>query len=150
MAGYIEKHLYEGETLLYRGQFHWLIWARAWAALVVLGIVLFGIVYFIAEAIRLNTTEFAVTDRRVVLKKGLWSADVQEISLDAIEGSSLRQSVLGRILGFGRISINGRGETHINFPTMAKPREFRLHSERARQAALGSRAAAENAAPGGL
>ena len=135
MARYIEKNLYEGETLLYQGQYHWLSWARAWAVLLVLGIILFGIYFFIAEMIRLNTTEFAVTDRRVVLKKGLWSADVQEISLDAIEGSALKQSVLGRMFGFGRLSIHGRGETHIPFPTMAHPREFRAHAERSRQAA---------------
>lgn len=134
MAAYIESNLYEGEQLLYSGQFHWLHWARAWAALLVLGIVIFGIVFFIAEMIRLNTTEFAVTDRRVVMKKGLWSADLQEISLDAIEGSTLNQSVLGRMFGFGRLTVHGRGEMHIDFPTMAKPKDFRLHAERSRQA----------------
>ena len=134
MSGYIEKRLYEGETLLYRGRFHWFMWARAWAALVVLGIMLFGIYFFIAEMIRLNTTEFAVTDRRVVMKKGLWSANVQEISLDAIEGSALKQGILGRIFNFGRLSIHGRGETHVNFPTMADPQAFRAKAERVKQA----------------
>ncbi|MFT5776245.1 MAG: putative membrane protein YdbT with pleckstrin-like domain [Hyphomonas sp.] len=133
MAGYIEKRLYEGETLRYQGQFHWLSHFRAWLALIVLGIVIFGIVFFIAEQIRLRTTEFAVTDRRVVLKKGLFSADVQEITLDSIEGSSIRQGVFGRIFGFGHLSINGRGETHIVFPVMANPATFRAHAERTKQ-----------------
>lgn len=140
MAGYIEANLYEGEELLYEGQFHWLHWARAWAALLVLGIVIFGIVYFIMEMIRLNTTDFAVTDRRVVLKKGLLSADLQEISLDAIEGSALNQSMFGRMFGYGKLTVHGRGEMHIDFPTMAKPKEFRLHAERSRQAIQNKRA----------
>lgn len=124
MAGYIEKRLYDGEILRYRGQFHWLSHFRAWLALIVLGVVIFGIVFFISEQIRMRTTEFAVTDRRVVLKKGLFSADVQKITLDSIEGSSIRQGL------FGHLSINGRGETHIAFPVMAHPATFRAHAER--------------------
>ncbi|MDX1293019.1 MAG: PH domain-containing protein [Hyphomonas sp.] len=135
MAGYIEKRLYEGEILRYRGKFHWIAYARAWLALIVLGIIIFGIVYFIMEMVRINTTEFVVTDRRVVLKTGLWSADVEEIALDAIEGSSLKQGILGRIFGYGRLSINGRGETHIRFPNMAHPQEFRAQAEKAKQTA---------------
>ena len=42
MAGYIEKRLYEGETLRYRGQFHWLEHAKAWLMLIVFGTVTFG------------------------------------------------------------------------------------------------------------
>jgi len=132
MAGYIEKRLYDGETLRYRGEFHWLSHLRAWLALILLGVVIFGIVFFISEQIRLRTTEFAVTDRRVVLKKGLFSADVQEITLDSIEGSSIRQGIMGRIFGFGHLAINGRGETHIAFPVMAHPATFRAHAERAK------------------
>ena len=136
MAGYIEKRLYEGETLRYRGQFHWLEHAKAWLMLIVFGILIFGIVYFIAEMVRLSTTEFVVTDRRVVMKTGLWSADVNEIALDAIEGSSLNQGIVGRIFGFGRLSVHGRGETHINFPNMAHPQTFRAEAEKAKQAVV--------------
>ncbi|KCZ49395.1 PH domain-containing protein [Hyphomonas pacifica] len=136
MAGYIEKRLYEGEVLRHRGQFHWIVHARAWAALILLGVLVFGIVYFIMEMVRVNTTEFVVTDRRVVLKTGLWSADVEEITLDAIEGSSLKQSIFGRIFDYGRLSIHGRGETHIRFPNMAHPQTFRAEAERSKQAAI--------------
>lgn len=136
MAGYIEKHLCEGEILRHRGAFHWFEHAKAWLMLVVFGILIVGIVYFIAKMIHLNTTEFVVTDRRVVMKTGLWSADVNEIALDAIEGSTLKQGILGRIFGFGRLSIHGRGETHITFPSMAHPQKFRAEAEKSKQAAI--------------
>ena len=136
MAGYLDKRLYEGEILRYRGEFHWIEYAKAWLMLIVFGIIIFGIVYFIAEMVRLNTTEFVVTDRRVVKKTGLWSANVEEITLDSIEGSSLNQGILGRIFGFGRLSVHGRGETHIQFPNMAHPQKFRAEAEKSKQAAL--------------
>jgi len=121
---YIEKHLHEGEHVVVRGRFHWLWHARAWAALLIFGWLIIGIIYFIYEMIRLNTTEFAVTNRAVVMKKGFISAHVTQLSLEAVEGAQLDQGILGRIFGFGGLDIEGRGEGVIDFPTMARPGQF--------------------------
>lgn len=121
---YIEKHLHEGEHIVTWGRFHWLWHARAWAALLIFGWLIIGIVYFIYEMIRLNTTEFAVTNRAVVMKKGFISAHVNQLSLEAVEGAKLDQGILGRIFGFGGLDIEGRGEGEIDFPTMARPGQF--------------------------
>ena len=121
---YIEEHVHEGERVIYRGKFHWLWHARAWAALIVFGILIIGIIYWIYEMIRLNTTEFAITNRSVILKKGFISAHVTQLSLEAVEGAQLDQGILGRIFGFGGLDIEGRGEGQIDFPTMANPSEF--------------------------
>jgi uncharacterized membrane protein YdbT with pleckstrin-like domain len=132
MARYIDKRLYDGEHIVYRGRFHALSWVPGWLALIFLGIVVVGIVIFIAEQIRLRTTEFAVTDRRVILKSGFFRADVQEVTLDAIEGSAIHQGLFGRLFRFGNLTIRGRGDTHIHFPTMARPSLFRAEAEHAR------------------
>lgn len=121
---YIQKHLHEGEHIVREGQFHWLWHARAWAALLIFGWLIIGIVYFIYEMIRLNTTEFAVTNRAVVMKKGFISTHVTQLSLEAVEGAKLDQGILGRIFGFGRLDIEGRGAGEVDFPTMANPSAF--------------------------
>ncbi|MEQ8557367.1 MAG: PH domain-containing protein [Henriciella sp.] len=121
---YIEKSLSDTEEVLYWGKFHWLWYARAWAALIIFGILIIGIIYFIYEMLRLKTTEFAVTNRRIVMKKGILSAHVDQLSLSSIEGADLDQGIIGRLFGFGRLEIEGRGEGEILFPPMAKPGQF--------------------------
>ena len=121
---YIEKHLSNGEEVLYWGKFHWLWYARAWAVLIIFGILIIGIVFFIYEMLRLKTTEFAVTNRRIVMKEGILSAHVDQLSLSSIEGADLDQGIIGRLFGFGTLEIEGRGEGEIRFPPMAAPGQF--------------------------
>jgi uncharacterized membrane protein YdbT with pleckstrin-like domain len=101
----------------------------AWAILLLLGVVLIGIFIWIREVVRLNTTEFVVTSRRVVLKDGFLAVRVNELTLSAIEGSEVHQSVLGRLFGYGRLTMRGRGDTHLEFPTIAHPSRFRSAAE---------------------
>ena len=130
---YIEKHLNAGEEILMTERFHWLWYARAWAALILFGWLIIGLVYFIYEMIRLVTTEFAVTDRRLIKKTGFIAANVDQMSLEAIEGASMKQGVIGRIFGFGNLDIEGRGEGEVDFPTMAAPAAFLREVNEARQ-----------------
>ncbi len=129
---YIHKRLAPGEAIVRRGQFHWLSHFWAWMALLVLGVVVVGIVIWLREMVRLNTTDFVVTNRRIVLKSGIINVDVDEMNLSSIEGSHIDQSILGRIFGYGRLTVRGRGDTHIRFPTMAHAAQFRAAAEGAR------------------
>ncbi len=132
---YIEKRLFPEEEICYRGQFHWIHTWAAWFALFALGIFLIGIYLFISILVRINTTEFVVTSRRVVLKKGLFNAKLRELDLDAIEGGSTHQSFFGRIFGYGDVKVFGRGDTTIDFPVMAYPGKFLSEIEKARLSA---------------
>ncbi len=129
---YIEKRLAPGEEVVREGRFHWLQWVWAWAALVFLGVFVIGIFIWVKEMFRLNTTDFVVTTRRVVMKRGLFRVQVDEMNLESIEGSHIDQSILGRIFGYGRLQMRGRGETKLDFPTMSHPGKFRSAAERAR------------------
>ncbi len=129
---YVRKRLAPGETLVQQGRFHGLQYLYAWLALLLLGIVVIGIVIWARELIRLGTTEFVVTSRRVVLKRGFFNVKVDELTLDAIEGSHIDQTFMGRLFGYGRLNIRGRGDTEIQFPTMAHPARFRSAAEGAR------------------
>ena len=129
---YIDKRLAPGEVIVYRGAFHWLQHFWAWMALIFLGVLLIGIVIWIKEMVRLNTTNFVVTNRRIVLKKGIINVDVDEMNLSSIEGSHIDQSIIGRIFGYGRLTVRGRGDSRIHFPTMAHAGQFRAAAEGAR------------------
>src|SRR6185437_11244842 len=93
---YIQKVLQPGETLIYRTKLHWLIYSRAiiFAGLAVaaaaagyatgadfqnVGLIAAGFFLFVAviaaihAAIIRATTELAVTDHRVIFKRGIIS-----------------------------------------------------------------------------
>jgi uncharacterized membrane protein YdbT with pleckstrin-like domain len=139
---FLDTRLAPGETVVYRGRFHIMQHIYAWAILLLLGVVLIGIFIWIREVVRLNTTEFVVTSRRVVLKDGFLAVRVNELTLSAIEGSEVHQSVLGRLFGYGRLTMRGRGDTHLEFPTIAHPRRFRSAAEGALMAGEGRSAPA--------
>jgi uncharacterized membrane protein YdbT with pleckstrin-like domain len=130
--GYLAKRLAPGETIVATGRFHWMQHFFAWALLILLGVVLVGIFIWIREMVRLATTEFLVTNRRIVLKQGFFTVHVDEVTLNSIEGAHIDQSLLGRLFNYGRLTIRGSGDTHLLFPTMADPGKFRAAAEGAR------------------
>jgi uncharacterized membrane protein YdbT with pleckstrin-like domain len=129
---YIVKRLAPGESILHEGRFHWLQKILPWLALIFLGILIIGVFIWIADLIRLKTTEMLITNRRVVLKRGFFNVKVDELNLASVEGAHIEQSFIGRIFGFGRLTLRGRGETEIVFPAMARPAQFRSALEAAR------------------
>ncbi len=129
---YIDQSLADGETIIQRGRWPGLFWFGAWAALLLLGIAIVGIFIFIPAAIKMKTTDFAVTNRRVILKRGWLNRSTQELAVESVEGVSLEQSLIARIFGYGRIIVTGTGEARIVFPPMAHPVAFRRSIEAAR------------------
>lgn len=132
MTQYVDKSLASDETILMRGRWPLFYWVGAWLQLIVLGIVIIGVVLFVAAVVRMTTTEFAVTDKRVILKRGWIKRTTEELAVESIEGVHLDQSFWGRIFRYGKIVVSGTGEAQIHFPPMAEPIEFRRAIEDAR------------------
>jgi len=145
MANYVEKTLGEGETLLRAARIAWPFGVAAWASLLVLGLVIIGVVIFARLKIRIATTEFALTSRRLILKQGWLTRRTQELSLGAIEEIEIEQGFWGRMLGFGRLRISGAGTGEVLSPPIDNPVDFRAALSEAR-AGEQSAAAAPTAA----
>lgn len=88
----------------------------------VLGILLLN---FLNLLIVINTDECVVTTKRVIFKSGVIFTKTLEMNLTKIESLSVEQSILGRILGYGTISIKGTGGTVETFLKINKPLEIR-------------------------
>lgn len=129
---YIDESLASGETIIQRGKWPGVFWFGAWAALVLLGIVIVGIFIFVSSVVKMRTTDFAVTNRRVILKTGWLNRHTQELAVESVEGVSLDQSFVARLFGYGRVIVTGTGEARIVFPPMANPVAFRRSIEAAR------------------
>ena len=153
---YLEQSLGDGERIVASAQFHWWYTVRAWLALIgsalvavvvlryanaesqegarigALVLFLFGAAVFLKMMIRKWTTEIGVTSHRFVTKTGLLSLHTDEIALPNIEGVKVRQSLGGRIWGYGRLRIEGTGIDAVELPTIADPIGFRRAIETAK------------------
>ncbi|MGH1375918.1 MAG: PH domain-containing protein [Alphaproteobacteria bacterium] len=91
-----------------------------------------GLVKFAQMMVVKATTEIAITNSRLVYKRGLVARHVGEISIDRIEGVNVLQSITGRIFNYGRIMIRGMGVGEVLLPPIEDPISFRRAIEEAK------------------
>lgn len=115
MGKYVDNNLIRGEQVEFETLYHWIIFCNIKSILTL----------FIAPIIMKYTDEFAITNKRVIIKTGLFSRKTVEMNHSKIESVNVDQSILGRILGYGTISIVGTGGTRESFPKISKPLQFR-------------------------
>jgi uncharacterized membrane protein YdbT with pleckstrin-like domain len=151
MGRYIDDILQPGEKVLYSTNAHWVFylpaigaWIAALALLVLSrtttteGLILLCLsaaavmalaaLYWTAKAwFHRWTTETDVTNLRVVHKSGFIKRRTFEMALDKVESVDVNQSILGRILNYGDVTILGVGEGKETISTIASPLDFRNH-----------------------
>ena len=126
MASYVEGALTKGEQVIYQGKVS--IWSLSF--LLILGLIFlaawgFGLLFWIAAAIKYFTTELAITNKRVIAKFGLISRSTIEINLQKIESIQVNQGILGRIFNYGSIVVSGAGNPQAPIPGISSPLQFR-------------------------
>lgn len=95
-----------------------------WVCILVAIWLILGLIAFLRMMIRKWTTEIGVTSHRFVEKYGALSMRTNEIALPNIEGVKVHQSLVGRLLGFGTVRIEGTGVDAVNTPQIADPVGF--------------------------
>lgn len=128
---YIAQALAPGEQVRATARLHWVLWVRAWGALILLGIVLVGVWIFARQLIFNLTTEIAVTDRRLIRKFGFLERRVVDMGLESIESVQIDQDVFGTLFGYGRLTIHGTGDDSWITPIITDPVGFRRDIEAA-------------------
>lgn len=90
--------------------------------LLVAGLFFFcSIILGLQAMIIMFTTEFAITNRRVIAKTGFIRRHTLEMLLPKIESVSVNQNVLGRLLNFGTVTVTGTGGTKESFRAIVEP-----------------------------
>jgi len=134
---YVDKSLLPGEVVAYRTHLHRILFF--WP--VVLGLAALGLAFAsppsggallvialvlaVRAYVHYVSCEFAVTNKRVVIKVGLVRRRTLEMLLSKVEAISVDQTLLGRLLGYGTIVVVGTGGTQEPFERIAGPLEFR-------------------------
>ena len=151
--GYVEDVLQPGEVLVHKSKLHWFIYLPVlpFLAIFVLGLALYSgmqsagadqgasalplilvafgalgtIVTWLRAWIRRTTTELAVTDRRVIFKRGLIRRHTVEMNMDKVESVDVDQSILGRIFNYGDVTVRGTGASIEPLRMIGDPLHFR-------------------------
>ena len=144
---YVDQQLTPGETVVFRTRLHpAILGGTAFFAACVIGIVvlviarndlpadtvrllwLAGIVIalgsFVTPVLRWYTSEFAVTNSRVLVKVGLLWVHTLELMLPKVE-IDVDPSIAGRLLGYGTLRLVGAGGTVEEFARVARPEALR-------------------------
>ena len=118
---FIKSTLPDNETIEMEISFHWTHTLVAWLYLLFLGWLIIGVFLFISMYLEKWTTERALTNRRLILKRGFIRRKTEEISFNRVEEVNLSQSILQRILGSGDIRVTGTGAGEIMLKNIDSP-----------------------------
>jgi uncharacterized membrane protein YdbT with pleckstrin-like domain len=154
---YIDRNLLEGEQIVFRTRLHWLlfVWPVLLATVVLLPLawllgrssmsalaavpLALAVLVLLAAYIRRQGSDFAVTNKRVMMKVGVLRTRSIELLPGKIEAIAVDQGVVGRIFGYGDIAITGSGGTREAFAGIQSPLAFRRAVQSVTDARLAAR-----------
>jgi uncharacterized membrane protein YdbT with pleckstrin-like domain len=149
---YVNDNLISGERVTYRGRLHWLV--LLWPITVAVGfaglglfiilkaneteanvrlflqlgaavMIIGGVIPLISALIRRSSAEYAVTNKRIILKEGTVRRRTAEMFLTKVESVGVDQTLGGRVFDYGSIILRGTGGSSEPFHLIAQPLEFR-------------------------
>lgn len=148
MSSYVDSVLADGERIVYRAAIsHWKFLLSYLAAslflIAALGVytatasrtgaprfmaailLVIGLAVMLSAVIRRKTKELVLTDRRIIMKSGLVSRDTVEMNLNKVESLHVNQSLMGRILDYGDVTVVGTGASLEPLRGISSPLELR-------------------------
>lgn len=101
MGKYVNSNLLPGESVIYRGAYHWTHYISK------LSLFTLGLWPYLQS----KCDEFVITSKRVVIKQGVFSFNILDLNIHKIESIQIQQNLIQRILGVGTIKIVATGGT---------------------------------------
>ena len=178
------SNLLPGENLVLKEHQHWIVLAKAlWVPIVVvvlvliadftilransaslpahfrtilsLGVVALVLLWLIVVWIRWQSTSYTLTDQRIKIETGVFGRQEKVIPIDRVQDCTTRMSVVGRMLGYGRVEIDAAGAQgaeildHLPDPGGFRDQVF-MQSEKRRGGGMPAAAPAMPANPSGI
>lgn len=126
MGSYVQGALIKGESIVYEARISlWTQWVILLAGLILLPAFGLGLIFWLIAYVRYKTTEFAVTNKRVIAKSGFVTRRTVEMSLAKVETVQVIQGLMGRIFNFGTLIVTGAGNPQDPIDGVHNPMEFR-------------------------
>jgi uncharacterized membrane protein YdbT with pleckstrin-like domain len=140
---YVNSVLQPGERIVMQGRLHWIVYwhaimflllailSAAWSGSSGMGVVAWFAAAAFAVLCVISTahawflrwiTEIAVTDRRIIYKRGFINRHTEEMNMDKVASVDVDQSILGRMLDYGTVHVLGTGGAQQSDPSVDRPR----------------------------
>ena len=133
---FVQKNLSANEKIVYHTRLHWWVFMPSGVffllgllfmnqssgfgmGLLVIALLMLGLAY-----LNWMSSEFVITNKRVILKKGFVSRILVEIQLNKAEGLIIEQGIVGRIFNFGGVLVTSSGVKNA-FAPMEAPFTFK-------------------------
>ena len=117
---YVEDSLARDEVVLLVERLHWGLFVMP-VIVFLLGLrfsdggggilILVGVVWFLGNLLDFLTSEYGITNQRVLYKAGFLRRSTVEKMIDKVENVRINQSIAGRIFGYGTLTLTGTGGT---------------------------------------
>ena len=133
--GYIDGKLVDGEQVVFRTKLHAAVLMFPIIALAVM-VTLFGVrgvglfltlmaaCWLAVELANHGSSEFGVTNKRVLMKRGYLPRKLVERPLEQVEEVQVTQSALGQKLGYGTVVVRGTDGSRTAFASLHQPVTF--------------------------
>jgi uncharacterized membrane protein YdbT with pleckstrin-like domain len=159
------SQLLPGENLVLKDHPHWIVVVKSLVAPIILLIIAAVIDIFVTNNeivkdrliialaaiaiaglwlivvwIRWQSTTYTLTDQRIKIETGVFARQSKMIPIDRVQDCTTRQSLVGRMLGYGRVEVDAAGAQgaevldHLPNPTVFRDQVF-VQSERRRTGA---------------
>ena len=127
--GYIEESLMQGEQVVYEARFHYFMYWRS-AVLAIIGLALpfipientlkwrliFAVILLVLAFIWYlwvsKGKKYVLTNKRVIEKHGIIQRSSKELMLRKCESVEVKQSIAGRLLGYGTVIVTTGEDTN--------------------------------------
>lgn len=166
------SELLPGENLILKTHQHWIVLAKSlviplvllviavivdftlsrtgipnFRTIVTLGAIAIAVLWLIVVWIRWQATAYTLTDQRIKIETGVFGRSSKVIPIDRIQDCTTRQTLFGRMVGYGRVEVDAAGAQGAEvLDHLPHPAEFRdqvfVQSERRRGGAPSSAAPA--------
>jgi uncharacterized membrane protein YdbT with pleckstrin-like domain len=139
-VSYVRKNLEINETVIFEAKQHWIViikplcliigafflMSQGYDFLIILGTIWFlvGLIWLMKVILLRASTEYAVTNERIIIKKGVVARNVKDIKLRQIEGTQVVQGIIGRIFSYGTLRIRGTGQGEQTYYYITKILDF--------------------------
>jgi uncharacterized membrane protein YdbT with pleckstrin-like domain len=161
----MSKDLLPGETLVLQEHPHWIVILKSLAApiilliaaaivdltvhnvdipnfqwIVTLGAIAIAGLWLIVVWIRWQSTVYTLTNQRIKIETGVFSRQSKMIPIDRVQDCTTRQSLLGRMVGYGLVEVDSAGAdgpevlSHLPNPSYFRDQVF-VESEKRRSGA---------------
>ena len=111
------------------------------ALFLTLGVVALALLWLIVVWIRWQSISYTLTDQRIKIESGVFGRQSKMIPIDRVQDCTTRQSLVGRVLGYGRVEVDAAGAQgaeileHLPSPGTFRDQVF-VQSERRRGAPI--------------